>query len=201
MAGDGVGDRVLLSILFLIAASSTVWGLYQIYYVSPTSPSGLFNTVLGLLVLLVTWAYLLPFVVPKKSTESGFSDPTPPRASASIGARARSTGRPAPAMLSRAAGPRTAVANLGVPPPAPVRPVPRAASAGTVRPAPARSIPPRPAPSAPTIQEEREIAEILADLPEPLDPGLAAESPDDVVRRLDELLRDLSVDPTSLRPA
>ena len=201
MSADMVRDRVLLVLLFLIAGSSTLWGLYQVYFVSPTSPSGLFNTVLGLLVLLVTWAYLLPSVLPRAAAESGPPEGAPHRAPTAQRARAAATGRPTPAPLARASVTRAATSPLGRLPAALTRQLPPTVSSASARPPGVSSKAPRPTPGARSIHEEEEIAEILADLPEPLDPDLAAESPDDVVRRLDALLLDLSSDPVGPRTA
>jgi hypothetical protein len=197
MPGDKVRDRAVLAVLFLVGGSSTLWGLYEVYYVSPTSPSGLFNTVLGLLVLLVTWAYLVPYVVPRRAALSVPPEVASTRAPTASRARAAATGRPAPAPLSRATRTRPTAAPPGRLPTAPARPVPPAAVSAPVRRVGTSATAQGPTPSARKIHEEEEIAEILADLPEPLDPALMAESPDDVVRRLDALLRDLSVDQPS----
>jgi hypothetical protein len=201
MSGDMVRDRVLLALLLTVGTSSALWGLYMVYYVSPTSPSGLFNTFLGLLVLLVTWAFLVPSPLPRKAAKPNTSELAPTRSAATSRARAAATGRPAPAPLYRGSRSRpTAMplmpSTVGLP-----RLVASATVSASGRPALASAAMPRRAPSPPTMQEEKEIAEILADLPEPLDPALAAESADDVVRRLDALLRDLSVEPAGPRTA
>jgi hypothetical protein len=213
MTGEMVRDRAFLALLFVVGGSSLLWGLYELFYVSPTAPAGVFNTVLGLMVLLVTWAFLFPYVIP-----SSHGDPAPgdtpvyrPYLAKPI-APATLPGPRAPAR--RAPAPRGTVANprplpIATAPPAPRIP-PRAAppsrpfgvpvAAAPVRTPPAPSVPrvPRPVPV-----RDLEIEEILADLPESLDADLAAENADEVIQRIDALLRDLAGDddrvPTSPR--
>jgi hypothetical protein len=199
MSSELVRDRLVLGLRFVVGGSSLLWGLYLIFYVAQRSPSGIFNTILGLVVLFVTWGFLLPYAMPADRVEwnpgadassgaprppspqssgpvaSGRNDPRPaPRPTATTPPAARPAPSPLPRSIARAAAPI---------PPARVVPAPRPA--------------PRPlaasAPPAMTLSEEdREIESILAELPGPLDPTLATASPDEVIRRLDALIDDLS---------
>jgi hypothetical protein len=214
-----VRDRAFLGLLFVVGGSSLLWGLYEIFYVSPTAPAGIFNTVLGLMVLLVTWAFLVPYVVP-----SSHGDPTPGTAPVYRPYLAKPIA-PAELPVQRPVAPRVPapsprpVAIAGSPPIA--RPVPRpipasrptatpvvSAPAAISRPPSAPASPPPPlsvptspfsaspsqAPAANPPMADREVEEILADLPESMDADLAAENADEVIRRLDALLRDLAGD-------
>ena len=201
-----VRDRVFLALLFGVGTGSLLWGLYEIFYVSPTAPSGLFNTVLGLLVLLVSWAYLVPFVVPAPTelretpsskipaSPSSATDlgPRPPQTLRRSGARAGSVASAMPPRLPRRPAPAVA------PIPARTRPRPRSPPVSAASSSP-RVLRTRIGPAVPT-QEERELAEALADLPGPVDETLAAATPDEVVRRIDALLRDLGSGEPSTAP-
>ncbi|MCI4327324.1 MAG: hypothetical protein L3K16_06795 [Thermoplasmata archaeon] len=200
MSGELVRDRLVLGLLFVVGGSSLLWGLYLIFYISQTSPSGIFNTILGLLVLLITWAFLLPYAlpavrrnvapaerrprlaVPVPSPRSPSVAPTPPPAQPSAGP----TGNPSPAPGRVTQRPPTVLRPTLRP--RDVRVEPTGEALRPVRPAVS------PPPVAARSSEDREIDEILAELPGPLDAALASESPAEVVRRLDALLRDLGAE-------
>jgi hypothetical protein len=202
MSGELVRDRLVLGLLFVVGGSSLLWGLYLIFYISQTSPSGIFNTILGLLVLLITWAFLLPYALPavRRYVEPVARRPSPAAPLASP--------RPTPLGAVR---PATRPAATSPTRPSSAPPVtmtrPPAASDGsrddsaprvlppvaTARPQASRIAPPVTAPAVANT-DDREIEEILAELPGPLDASLASASPDEVVRRLDALLRDLAAE-------
>jgi hypothetical protein len=197
MSGEMVRDRAFLGLLFVVGGSSLLWGLYELFYVSTTSATGVFNTVLGLMVLLVTWAFLVPYVVP-----SAHGDPTPGTAPVY---RPYLSKPVAPAQLPK---PRPAPRRTPVPAPVPTanldsapawRPSVRAAAPARISRAPLEPLavevlrpPVVPAPLGDSPLGDEEIDDILADLPDQLDADLAAASADEVIRRLDALLRDLS---------
>jgi hypothetical protein len=205
MSGELVRDRLVLGLLFVVGGSSLLWGLYSIFYVSSSSPSGIFNTVLGLLVLLITWAFLLPYALPAArvghvAPARRDSVPSPPPAPTVAAARPPPASRtvaprPSPPLTVAVAPAQSplgaARATVAVPvppvsPPVTTAPVPPTAP---VRPA----APARPAASSfRSDREDSEIEEILAELPGPVDSTLADETPDQVIRRLDALLEDLS---------
>ena len=58
-------DKAFLAILVLVGAAATASGLVQILYEPSPSPAALFDTALGLAVLLVTVLFLAPYVFPK----------------------------------------------------------------------------------------------------------------------------------------
>ena len=58
-------DKAFLTILILVGAAATASGLVQILYEPSPSPAALFDTALGLAVLLVTALFLAPYVFPK----------------------------------------------------------------------------------------------------------------------------------------
>ncbi len=85
-------DKAFLTILILVGAAATASGLVQILYEPSPSPAALFDTALGLAVLLVTALFLAPYVFPKTfgipvETAEVVSSPYLPYA---IGARAAS---------------------------------------------------------------------------------------------------------------
>ncbi len=85
-------DKAFLTILILVGAAATASGLVQILYEPSPSPAALFDTALGLAVLLVTALFLAPYVFPKTfgipvETAEVVSRPYLPYA---IGARAAS---------------------------------------------------------------------------------------------------------------
>ena len=189
-------DRAVLGLLLLVGGSSLLWGLYQISSVSSRSPSGAFNTILGLLVLLVAVAYVFPRVLPEQTRR-----PAPgPHGAEGEAAEA-------PIDDSPPAGWTTLVAAKYPPRPSPARPPlaaksrpSRASARPTAATPPARPVPragPRTPPPRPEV--EAEIAEILRDLPGPIDESAGSATPDEMVRRLDELIRDLSDDEPGAR--
>ena len=205
-----VQDRVFLGLLFVVGGSSLIWGLYEIFYVAPTSPSGLFNTVLGLLVLLVTWAFLLPYAVPARPRPRAPAERSIPRATGPRPESARPARPPVPTAVPApprrpepAAVPRrTAPAVVAAPRPEPAGPA--AAPALRPTPIPAAPRPPYVSPlrpvAAPTPDPELEA--LLAEFPTPTDESLTGASPEEVVKRLDALLDDLSAsDPDDPLPA
>jgi hypothetical protein len=201
-----VQDRVFLALLFIVGGSSLVWGLYLLFYVSQNSPSGIFNSVLGLLVLFVTWAYLVPYVLPSRATlplvpsVTSPLRPAPPRAA--LGPPVRSPARPAAGATPRAApapplwSPTPEPSPSSAPPSATrfARPARPTTSAADVFAAPL----PRPTPSPPRMDPE--IESLLSDLPSPADEPTGAGTPDEMVDRLDALQRDLSEHPTRRAP-
>jgi hypothetical protein len=213
MSSELVRDRLVLGLLFIVGGSSLLWGLYLIFYVAQTSPSGIFNTILGLLVLLVTWGFLLPYALPAERAERTARAPSaseagiraPPARAAPAptpgGAPARPLPRPsasAPGVTRPSPTPAQRPLPRVVPPPIAVRPSsPPASVPGTPLEVPSGRLLPTTA-VGPTAEERRsseedkEIDSILADLPGPVDPTLAGASPDEMIRRLDALLDDLS---------
>jgi hypothetical protein len=197
MTGEMVRDRAFLGLLFVVGGSSLLWGLYELFYVSTTSATGVFNTVLGLMVLLVTWAFLVPYVIP-----AAHGDPTPgtapvyrPYLAKPVAPAQMPKPRPsAPRVSIPTASPRAepesppawrAPVRAAAPTRVPIIPLAPLAADVALPPVVSRR------PVEPPLGDE-EIDDILADLPAQLDADLAAASADEVIRRLDALLRDLS---------
>jgi hypothetical protein len=207
MAEGMVQDRVFLALLFIVGGSSLIWGLYLLFYVAPNSASGIFNTVLGLLVLIFTWAFLVPYVIPARTRSQMRPTVTavPPARPAPARSFASGTVRPVsvpsvgpapeasaplavrPTLVAAARSAPRSAAPLGVEvaPSIPATPLVRP-SAADVFAAPLVS---RPTPP-PTLDPE--IEALLSDLSAPSDEPAGPSSPDEMVERLDDLARDLS---------
>ncbi|HXQ95078.1 MAG TPA: hypothetical protein VN864_07950 [Thermoplasmata archaeon] len=197
MRGELSRDHLVLGLLFVVGGSSLLWGLYLVFYIAATSPSGIFNTILGLLVLLITWGFLLPYAIPAERAEP--SAPPPTAVAASPPPAARYVERRAPARPTPRPQPRASLAPTPAPRIAPTSFARSSARAGSVssRVAPVPISPPtrRLAPTPEQRRasaEEAEIAAILADLPGPVDSLSSSSSPEEMIRRLDALRDDLA---------
>src|SRR5580692_329819 len=170
MSGELVRDRLVLGLLFVVGGSSLLW------------------------------AFLLPYALPavRRYVEPVARRPSPAAPLASP--RPTPLGAVRPATRPAATSPTRP---SSAPPVAMTRPpgasdgsrddsAPRVLPpVATARPQASRIAPPVTAPAVANT-DDREIEEILAELPGPLDASLASASPDEVVRRLDALLRDLA---------
>lgn len=58
-------DRAFLAVLLFVGAAAIASGLYQLMWLNSSMPTGIFDAVLGLTVLLVTWLFLAPYVLPE----------------------------------------------------------------------------------------------------------------------------------------
>jgi hypothetical protein len=111
-----VRDRAFLAVLLLVGAAGIASGLFQLIWVSASAPSGIFDAVLGLTVLLVTWLFLAPYVLPAtfRVTVTPAARPHATRSRpaagrpAPISAHHPSTEEPVPAAPAPAAIPRWA---------------------------------------------------------------------------------------------
>ena len=66
-------DRAFLALLFLAGVGAVAFGLYQLLVLGISSPNVIFDTVLGIAILLVTVFFIGPSLAPR-----WFGDPFPP---------------------------------------------------------------------------------------------------------------------------
>ncbi len=206
-------DQAFLALLLLVGAGALGSGLFQVLVEANSGPVAIFDTVLGIAVLLVTWLFLAPLAAPAL-----FGDPTgggplirpylplPIGASAGTGPGGRSSG------AGRGRGSRPSPLTRDAREPEPIIPrwadplVHRNAAPGGSPPLVAARLTPPPA--EPPMDEPSEDPGDEDDTPtehpvgtpeEPGETSVPAEDPGDMVRELDLISAEIE-NPPRKRP-